>query len=193
VGATERLSRRSRLVVAVGAVVVVVVGVVVWRAVTAPDLSPVPQVAQEPYLCAGVPQQGAELILGGTVEVTRDEGEWGSDHDSFRCTIERGEGAIDVLEEPISRIPVTGPQMFLEEYRSSTAEEEFEADAQGYGFASTEGPAVAEWLCGDRHVRVVISRGVHGRDKKADVITYLTSMLPWGCGDQAPPKAVSAP
>ena len=192
-GATGRVSRRSRLVVAVGAVVVVVVGVVVWRVATAPDLSPVPQVAQGPYLCGGVPQEGAELILGGTVEATRDEGEWGSDDDSFRCTIERGEGAIDVLEEPISSGPISDPQMFLEHYRSSTAAEEFSADAQGYGFASVDGPAVADWLCGDRYLRVVISRGVHGRDTKADAIAYLSSMLPWGCGDTDPPEADPQP
>lgn len=186
------MSRRSRLVVAVGAVVVVVVGVVVWRQVTAPDLSPVPQAAQGPYLCDGVPQKGAELILGGTVEVTRDEGEWSSDDDSFRCTIERGEGAIDVLEEPISSGPISDPQMFLEHYRSSTAAEEFSADAQGYGFY-TQHPSSAEWLCGERYMTVTISGTVRARDKRADVISYLSSMLPWGCGDTEPPEADPQP
>jgi len=184
------VSRRG--VVVAASVVAVVVAVVVWRQVTAPDLSPVPQVAQGPYLCAGVPQDGAELILGGPVEVTRDEGEWSSDDDSFRCALERGGGMITVDESPISSGPIPDPQMFLEEYRSSTVAEEFEADAPGHGFY-TQHPSSAEWLCGERYLTVTISGTAAGRDKKADVISYLTSMLPWGCGDQEPPEAVSAP
>ena len=192
-GATGRLSRRSRLVVAVGAVLVVVVGVVVWRQVTAPDLSPVPQVAQGTYLCDGVPQEGAELILGGRVEVTRSTGEWSSDEDYFRCTIKRGDGMITVHEEPISSGPIPDPQMWLERSRSSPVAEEFEADAPGHGFASTRDPGVADWSCGERYLMVTISGTVRARDKRADVIAYLTSMLPWGCGDTEPPEADPQP
>jgi len=183
------MSRRVGVVVAV---VAVLVGVVVWRQVTAPDLSPVPQVAQGTYLCDGVPQEGAELILGGRVEVTRSTGEWSSDEDYFRCTIKRGDGMITVHEEPISSGPIPDPQMWLERSRSSPVAEEFEADAQGYGFY-TQHPSSAEWLCADRTMTVTISGTAAGRDTKADAIAYLSSMLPWGCGDTDPPEADPQP
>jgi len=83
--------------------------------------------------------------------------------------------------------------MWLERSRSSPVAEEFEADAPGHGFASTRDPGVADWSCGERYLMVTISGTAAGRDKKADVISYLASMLPWGCGDQEPPEAVSAP
>ena len=177
------MSRRGISVV--GIVVAVVVGVVAWRLVTAPDLSPVPPVAQGPYLCDGVPREGAELILGGAVEVTRNVGDWGSDERSFACIIERGEGLITVYEEPIER---SYPTVALWADHNEGMEW-FDVDAPGQGYVTLDDPGVAEWACGNRLVRVVISSIAPGRDKKADVITYLTSMLPWACGDTEPPDA----
>ena len=115
------------------------------------------------------------------------------DLDDFRCTIERGDGMITVHEEPISSGPIPDPQMWLERSRSSPVAEEFEADAPGHGFASTRDPGVADWSCGERYLMVTISGTVRARDKRADVIAYLTSMLPWGCGDAEPPEADAQP
>ena len=173
------------------ALVAVVAGFVVWRQSSAPDLSPVSTVAQGPFLCDGVPQKGAELILGGPVEVTWNSGEWGSDSSSLHCTLERGGGLIAVYEESIYRIPVRDPEMFLDGFRGR---DEFDADApQGRGFVFVDGPGVAEWLCGERHTRVVVSGIAPGRDKMADAAAYLTSMLPWACGDAEPPEADAQP
>ena len=61
---------------------------------TGPDLADVPDVAQAPFACDGVPRAGVELLLGGEATVDRTRGAWGDDGTGFNCALGRGDAVV---------------------------------------------------------------------------------------------------
>ena len=168
-------------------------------ACSSPDPSPVPAEATGPFACAGVPLHPVELMTGTDDLVVRDSGGgWRRTTGYVSCGFSPPDGgavfsvrhvSVDVagfassadvlayLEDGGQRIPI-------------------EADAPGAGYISApEGSddAHADWTCDDFVLQVNLYRTVEGRDPVADLSAFVTSVLPWACGDEdAPPADVQA-
>lgn len=56
--------------------------------------TPVPEQAEAPYLCPGVPKAGADLATGGPQWEDPDvTGEWGDRNATFQCRVEGSDAA----------------------------------------------------------------------------------------------------
>ncbi|WP_273653299.1 hypothetical protein [Cellulomonas fimi] len=149
-----------------------------------PDDSPVPTLAEAPWICPGVPQTGVELALGGPAEVeTTNSWEPGLGHATFQCFAERGDDARLMVTYGG---PGSGPSP--QDVRTGRGAVPISADADGEGWAEhAEGSSVATWQCGDNILRVGLVGPVDGRDGLTDVSNLLVSMLPWACeGEEVP-------
>lgn len=156
-------------------------------ACTGPDLTKVPDVAEAPYACDGVPRAGVELLLGGEATVDRTRGAWGDDGTGFNCALSRGDAVVlvdaeDTVSSPLG--PTDADVLATMRRAGGTA---IEADAPGEGYVW--GEKYAGWVCDGRTLVVEAHRvDVEGRDLTADVTRLLESMLPWACeGEDAPP------
>jgi len=168
--------------------------VVVLAGCTSPDTSPVPTTAESPYVCDGVPLEGAELTLAGEASVDTQSGSWSSDgpnRPNFLCILS-GSGdrslQIDVVES--GRIAPTDEKA-LEVIEKTNDAEPIEADGPGAGYVTKPGAGtVAHWVCDGRYIKVSFDGdAVKGRDGNQDVENLLVSMLPWACGGDEVPEA----
>jgi len=179
------MGRASRTLVAGLALVAVLAGC------SRPDTSPVPTTAASPYVCDGVPQEGAALALGGKASVQSQAGSWTTDRPNFVCILD-GSGdrglQVDVVES--GRIGATD-QEALEEIRRTNDVDPIEADGPGAGFVTKPGAGTtAHWVCDGRYLQVSLDGDpVKGRDGDQDVENLLVSMLPWACGGEDVPAA----
>jgi len=150
-------------------------------ACSSPDTAAVPTTADAPYVCAGVPQRGTSLTLGGDVSA-QETGSWLADGPAFSCTVDRSGGRVFVT--------YGDPTTFLSlatagEQQDSVA---IDADASGSGFLFGDSKATAMWVCGNHVLAVeLLDVDTQGRDRRADARNLLVSLLPWACGDTAVP------
>ena len=147
--------------------------------------TPVPEQAEAPYLCPGVPQRGAELATGADEWDDPDvTGEWGDRSATFQCRVEAGEGTSVSVSQNFG--DQAGP---TEEALGEAAGTPVDGgDAEGVGVASADGDlVVARWRCGETFLEVQLAGLVEGRDGEQDAGRYLASMLPWACGDAPAP------
>lgn len=163
------------------------------------DLTPVPTVAEEPFVCDGVQQAGAELILGGPVAAIHASGSWGVESGEwtgnkwFGCLIELETGGdpniqIDSVPPDGAGVWGTDPPTIRRSLSTQPDAHEIVADAPGDGF--TFGDGAAGWVCADSFTLVVLDDvEATGRDRTADARSLLISMLPWACGGADAPSA----
>jgi hypothetical protein len=181
------MGRTSRTLAALAGLALVVV----LTGCSRPDTSPVPTTAESPYVCDGVPLEGAELTLAGKASVDKQSGSWITERPNFLCVLD-GSGdrmlQIDVVESV--RIGPTDEKA-LEVIEKTNDAEPIEADAPGAGYVTKPGAGtVAHWVCDGRYIKVTF-RGddVKGRNGNQDVENLLVSMLPWACGGDEVPEA----
>ena len=156
--------------------------------------TPVPVTAQAPFVCAGVPSGGVELITGASDPVVTEEGRWGADDRNFYCTVTVEQSAgrfrgLTVIEERVAT-SIYGDAERARSELLATSGQRIEADVEGVGvvYGSTEGALTAVWACTDR-VLWVEAQGVFddSRDAQEDLSNLLRSMLPWTCDGQDAP------
>ncbi|MBO3085525.1 hypothetical protein [Cellulomonas fengjieae] len=160
-----------------------VAAVLVLGACTSPDTTAVPDTADGPYVCDGVPERGVELALGGASEATQT-GSWTADGPAFSCSVTRDGGKVLVTYgDPSTFLP-------LEQAADQEGAEAIDADVDGSGYLFGDSKPTAMWVCGERVLAAeLIDVDTEGRDPRADARALLTSMLPWACGDADAPKA----
>lgn len=180
----------ARHVVAAAAVVGVLAAL---AGCTTGSTEPVPTLAEEPFVCDGVPLDGIRLMTG-TDEIERESsgGTWGDVTDPVVCNVRTadGSGLVTVSQEPLEWFGVGDAEAYLEEVAGRQGAQRIEAEATGGGYAYPEGEETvsAQWACGEQRVALTVYRLAGGdRDPLTDVSRYLTSMLPWACdGADAP-------
>lgn len=153
-----------------------------------------PTTATEPYVCPGVPQRSAELVLGSDVEAT-SFGSWKPDVAlSFTCVVAAasgGDARLKVLSLPIGVIGEGGDEAVIQYLGGEDAVEPITADAAGHGWvARLPTSARALWVCGDLTVQARLDDAdVDGRDEADDVTNLLVSVLPWACEGEPVPES----
>lgn len=189
--ATVRPTRSIRSVVAA-----VALGAVLAGCTNGSD-EPVPTTAQEPFVCDGVPLEGARLITGESgIERESSGGSWNDMTDPIVCNLQTadGPGVLTVSQEPLDWAGASDAETYLKTLAEKQDARQITAEADGGGYAYPEGDdiASAQWACHDYRLTVTAYRLAGGdRDPLTDVSRYLTSMLPWACGGQdAPPRLV---
>jgi len=164
------------------ALVLGVVALAALTACTSPDTAPVPTTAADPYVCAGVPQEGTELALGGS-GTAKETGSWLADGPAFSCAVTRSGGKVFVTYGD----PTTF--LSLDQAGQQLDAEPLTADGDGSGYVFGDSRATAMWVCGEHVLAVeLIGVDVKGRDQRDDAENLLISMLPWACGDTAVPE-----
>lgn len=156
---------------------------------------PVPTVAKAPFVCDGVPLEGARLMTG-TPEIERysSGGEWGDPSEPIVCNLNGpdGSGVLTVSQGPLVWYGFDDPTAYIETVAGREGTQEIAASAQGAGYAyrESENSASAQWACGEHRLMVNVYRLAGGdRDPLTDVSRYLTSMLPWACeGAEVPAR-----
>lgn len=151
---------------------------------TTPDTAPVPDVADAPFVCDGVPERGMELTLGGKV-TAEQTGSWRADGPAFSCAVDGGAGRVLVTYGD----PTTF--LSLDDASQQGGAEPLELDADGAGYLFGGAAPTAMWVCGDRVLAVeTFDVDTRGREASDDARNLLASMLPWACdGEDAPDAA----
>lgn len=158
-----------------------------------PEVDPVPLEASAPFLCDGVPEEGASLMTGHDDLVVLDRaGALPNLAGGVRCAVgpPGGKTALSVLWESIEGMGVGFPEAYLDRMAEEQNAREIVADADGGGFVvgPDERPH-GRWVCeNSTMVTVTLYEGLTARDGFEDVSRYVTSLLPWTCGDAEPPK-----
>ena len=160
---------------------------------SSPDLSPVAAVAAGPFACDGVPLRGAELMSGrDDLEVTVSNGGWQRPTDNLDCELSTSDGevVVHVSHRQVSTSGFRTTADFLA-YLGEGDRHPIDADASGGGFVdpATENSAGGVWTCDDVVLQVIMLGRPRDRDPVADVSAFITSMLPWACGDEDAPPA----
>ena len=169
---------------------VVLVAVGLLAACGSPDDSPVPTTAAAPWACAGVPQDGVDLILGASATATT-HGRWSDESGSFTCTAKHeGSGTVLVIQDPVGGfIGGVDAKSQLEAISREPDAEPIDADATGSGYVVGSTKPAAAWVCGERVLSVeLINVDTEGRDGRDDATNLLVSMLPWACDGEAVPS-----
>ncbi|MGH8775797.1 MAG: hypothetical protein ACRDWI_11675 [Jiangellaceae bacterium] len=155
--------------------------------------TPVPETAEAPFGCPGVPLRGAELMSGEeSLEVAEESGDWGDVPGEFFCFLQaadddESETAVIVEEREVESAGFGGADEVLEMLRTTEGGHPIESRQPGEGYAFGFGSVEAWWVCEDRLVKTTLFTPVEGRDPHEDVSRYLGSMLPWACGSEDVP------
>lgn len=155
------------------------------------DAGPVPTTAAEPFVCAGVPARGLE-IMAGVSSVVAASGPWEWDT-YFHCALDdQGGRPVAIVSHEDATLGGSGPvEDQIAAIRAGELGTPIEADAAGAGYVRDEdGSGFARWVCPDGlRTDVRLWRVDGSRDVEEDLARYMTSMLPWACGDEdAPPR-----
>ncbi|MGH8824313.1 MAG: hypothetical protein ACRDVN_07550 [Jiangellaceae bacterium] len=158
--------------------------------------TPVPETAEAPFGCPGVPLRGAELMSGEeTLEVAEETGDWGDVPGEFFCFLQAAEDddaetAVIVEERDVESAGFGTADEVVEMLRTTDGAHPIESTqpGEGYVFGSGSDSVDAWWVCSDRLVKTTLLSPVEGRDPHADVSRYLASMLPWACGGEQVPE-----
>jgi hypothetical protein len=160
------------------------------------DHTAVPDVATGPYACAGVPWAGARLMAGtDDLEVQVNSGRWGAEKiaDQLHCSLATPDGAEQSRSVAVRDYGAFAPaDVTAEAMRGIEGAQSIRADQPGEGYVwdHDESLVKAGWVCDERHVVVDFfhyGQPVGDRDAHTDVARYLTSMLPWACGNEDVP------
>jgi hypothetical protein len=159
---------------------------------TGPSLDPVPTTATGPWVCDGVSERSAELILGGDADVEATHNTWGDREGGFSCLLEHGGilgPSLLVADIPTGLMgwgATDGDAVDVMANKDGARKITAEFPGEGYVY---EGDT-AGWVCDGRVVQVSVgSVDVPGRDRDADVTNLLISTLPWACGGEEAPLA----
>lgn len=152
---------------------------------------PVPTTAESPFLCDGVPLLGHRLLTGaGNLSYAGDAFRpW---DDDVLCVAEGPGGeSVAVSHQATEGLGLGSVKEQVEELRAHTSATRIDADAPGEGYVIPDGEQpYGRWVCDDgtrTEVRLA-SSPPSGRDVSEDLSRYLTSILPWACGDAEAPE-----
>lgn len=156
--------------------------------------TPVPTTAETPFGCPGVPLRGAELMSGAEeLSATDGSGRWGDDSGGFYCRLDDSDddAGIHVQEMPLSHAFTGTAESVVDTMRRNAGAQRIDSDEPGQGYVwpsgerSSGGMVVnAWWVCDGRILQIdLYTRDFEGRDFLADLSRYVSSMLPWVCGD----------